>query len=89
MSHIDREIATFGSPLHGALAPRPHTEAWLPQGWRTLGAAFEDAVDVILTWRERTQTRRQLMLLDDRLLRDIGINRVQAQSEAEKPFWRA
>ena len=50
--------------------------------------ALEHAVDTILTWRERATTRRHLLSLDDRLLKDIGITRTQAFGEAEKPFWR-
>jgi uncharacterized protein YjiS (DUF1127 family) len=39
---------------------------------------------VFARWRER----RMLEELDDRMLRDIGINRSQALAEAAKPFWR-
>jgi uncharacterized protein YjiS (DUF1127 family) len=81
-------IATFASPLHGALAPGPLAEPWLPRAWRGLFAALEHAADVVWTWHERTKTRRQLAMLDDRLLKDIGITRLDARSEAEKPFWR-
>jgi uncharacterized protein YjiS (DUF1127 family) len=35
------------------------------------------------SWRER----RALEELDDRALRDIGISRSQALTEANKPFW--
>lgn len=31
--------------------------------------------------------RRQLATLDDHQLRDIGITRQQAQTEARRPFW--
>jgi uncharacterized protein YjiS (DUF1127 family) len=34
-------------------------------------------------WRER----RILEDLDDRMLRDIGVNRFEATAEARKPFW--
>ena len=39
-------------------------------------------------WHERTRQRRQLASLDDRALRDIGIDRASAHFEASKPFWR-
>lgn len=39
-------------------------------------------------WRERARQRRALMALDDRLLRDIGISRADAEREVAKPFWR-
>lgn len=104
MSQIDREmeqigrhrgsvppfssVATLAAPLHGALTARPLSEPWLPRAWRALEAALQDVADAIWTWRERAKMRHQLLMLDDRLLRDIGITRLQARSEAEKPFWR-
>ena len=104
MSQIDREMeriargpgfgtllssaVTLGSPLHGALTSRSLHEPWLLKGWKALYAALEGAVDTILTWHERARMRRQLLTLDDRLLKDIGITRTQAFGEAEKPFWR-
>lgn len=36
----------------------------------------------------RRQQRRALAQLDDRLLRDIGVDRQDALLEAAKPFWR-
>jgi uncharacterized protein YjiS (DUF1127 family) len=38
--------------------------------------------------RERYRQRRQLMEMDDRQLKDIGITREQAQQEARKPIWK-
>ena len=38
--------------------------------------------------RERYQQRRQLMEMDDRELKDIGITREQAEQEARKPIWK-
>lgn len=38
-------------------------------------------------WHQRARQRRQLGLLDDRLLRDIGIDRASAREETAKPFW--
>ena len=38
-------------------------------------------------WQVRARQRRDLLDLDDRLLRDIGINRAVAEREASKPFW--
>jgi uncharacterized protein YjiS (DUF1127 family) len=104
MSQIDREmeqigrrrgsvapfssVATLAAPLHGTLTARPLSEPWLPRAWRALHAALRPAADTISTWRERAKMRNQLLMLDDRLLRDIGITRLEARSEAEKPFWR-
>jgi uncharacterized protein YjiS (DUF1127 family) len=45
-------------------------------------------VDMLLEWHERSRQRRALMALDDRLLKDIGISRADAERETSKPFWR-
>ncbi len=45
--------------------------------------------DTLLDWQERQRQRRSLMALDDRLLKDLGISRLDAQHEFDKPFWRA
>jgi uncharacterized protein YjiS (DUF1127 family) len=37
---------------------------------------------------ERSRQRRALAELDDRLLRDIGVTRTDAEEEANKPCWR-
>ncbi|WP_222948301.1 DUF1127 domain-containing protein [Thauera sedimentorum] len=36
----------------------------------------------------RRRGRRELLELDERLLRDVGLSREQALREADKPFWR-
>ncbi len=46
------------------------------------------AVDTVLRWQERTRGRKELQQLDDRLLKDIGLNRIDAMREADKPFWK-
>jgi uncharacterized protein YjiS (DUF1127 family) len=40
-------------------------------------------------WRQRAYERRALLSLSDRELRDIGITRLDALREAEKPIWRS
>lgn len=45
-------------------------------------------VDMLLQFHERARQRQALMALDDRLLRDIGVSRADAEREASKPFWR-
>ena len=47
------------------------------------------AADTLLGWIQRDRDRRALHNLDDRLLRDIGVTRVELEAEAGKPFWRA
>lgn len=36
----------------------------------------------------RLHTRRRLLELDERALKDIGLTREQARAEALKPFWK-
>ncbi|NDH62599.1 MAG: DUF1127 domain-containing protein [Alphaproteobacteria bacterium] len=40
-----------------------------------------------MTRSELARSRRQLAQLDDRLLRDIGLDRDAARFEATKGFW--
>ncbi len=39
-------------------------------------------------WRRRARDRASLGALDDRMLADIGVSRVDAEFLANKPFWR-
>jgi len=46
---------------------------------------------ILRLWRRRRRDRRELaklVLLDDRLLRDIGLTRGSAEFLINKPFWR-
>jgi uncharacterized protein YjiS (DUF1127 family) len=46
------------------------------------------AVGLLLCWHERARQRRALLRLDDRMLKDIGISRADAEREASRPFWQ-
>ncbi len=46
-------------------------------------------VKTLDSWKRRARTRRDFADLDDRLLRDIGVDRVDRWIEINKPFWRA
>ncbi len=39
-------------------------------------------------WLERREQRQALLGLSDAMLKDIGLNRVDAWQEGSKPFWR-
>ena len=39
-------------------------------------------------WRQRRNGRLELARFDERMLRDIGLTRVDADYEINKPFWR-
>ncbi|MBZ5488450.1 DUF1127 domain-containing protein [Halomonas aquamarina] len=44
--------------------------------------------DRLRRYRECRRSRRQLLTLDDRLLKDIGISRAQAHREGKRTFWQ-
>jgi uncharacterized protein YjiS (DUF1127 family) len=68
---------TFG-PAHAGHGPYDRAALRLRQ-----------ALDTLRLWQARGRGRQQLRTFDDHLLRDIGITRLQAEAEADKPFWRA
>jgi uncharacterized protein YjiS (DUF1127 family) len=39
-------------------------------------------------WRRRQHGRLELARFDERMLRDIGLTRIDAEYEINKPFWR-
>ncbi len=57
----------------------------LPAGF---GRLFLAPLQTVQMWYERSRQRDRLARLDDRLLSDIGIDRITAMQEASKPFWR-
>ncbi len=51
-------------------------------------APLDALLELLVTWQERAEQRHCLAQLDDRLLRDVGLDRLDAAREAAKPFWR-
>lgn len=39
-------------------------------------------------WRRRARDRAELASLDDRMLRDVGLTRADAEFLSNKPFWQ-
>ena len=58
---------------------------WTIQPGRVAG----NLARLVVLWCRRSRQRRALEKLDDRLLRDIGIGRIDADNEARKWFWQA
>jgi uncharacterized protein YjiS (DUF1127 family) len=50
--------------------------------------ALARLVDLLATWERRARERRTLAEMSNHMLKDLGISRVDAQLEADKPFWR-
>jgi uncharacterized protein YjiS (DUF1127 family) len=44
---------------------------------------------LFIEWRQRARSRLELMSLDDRELWDMGLTRVDAHRESNKPFWES
>jgi uncharacterized protein YjiS (DUF1127 family) len=57
-------------------------------GARRAGACAIGAWRHLARLHERSRQRRALARLDDRLLRDVGITRYEAEWECRKPFWQ-
>ena len=74
------------APVHGL---EPTAPARRRRVSRRLASLVGDVRATARLWQQRAADRRQLLILDDHLLRDIGISRLQAEAEAHKPFWRA
>jgi uncharacterized protein YjiS (DUF1127 family) len=52
-----------------------------------LAGAVVVGVENVMTRAELARSRRHLSQLDERLLRDIGLDRATARYEATKGFW--
>lgn len=52
------------------------------------GTSLLRIVDLLLTWLRRSQQRRQLGSLSDRMLKDIGVSRADVDYETSRRFWR-
>ncbi len=52
-----------------------------------MAGAVVVGIEAVMTRSELARSRRQLAQLDERLLRDIGLDRGTARFEATKGFW--
>lgn len=51
--------------------------------------AFTGLFRTVAEWQRRSEERHHIRQLDERLLRDMGLRRIDAMTEADKPFWEA
>ncbi|WP_347310211.1 DUF1127 domain-containing protein [Defluviimonas sp. SAOS-178_SWC] len=65
-------------------APKLH----LPSGRLTARATVAQLGRLVNEWSGRRRSRLALSRLDDRLVRDIGLDRALCEDEALRPFWR-
>jgi len=55
---------------------------------QNLQQRVRETVAQLQFWRNRAASRSMLASLDDRMLRDIGLDRATADEESRTPFWR-
>ncbi len=60
----------------------------LTSGRATLLATVAQWDRLVRQWAVRRRSRVALALLDDHLIRDIGLDRAACEDEALRPFWR-
>ena len=78
------------SPANETMTRRPLYGSVPPLTVRSSAySALSDMRGLIGVWRRRFDERKKLGLLDDRMLRDIGLDRQDIAVEVEKPFWKA
>lgn len=64
---------------------------WMGSDWQRVGDArpawWRRAWQRIVRWRELARQRRQLAMLSDVALKDIGLSRADIWVETQRPFW--
>ncbi len=65
-----------------------HLLQCLPNCEETVINPVKRLLKTLEIWVDRVNQRKQLAKLDDRMLKDIGITRIEANREIAKPFWR-
>jgi len=63
-------------------------KVWARAGVRLLLGDLRRLMDLLALWQRRSVDRQRLHDMDERLLKDMGIDRIDALQEAAKPFWR-
>jgi uncharacterized protein YjiS (DUF1127 family) len=79
------------SIAHPAPALQPQNRvAFLGPSWPTTltTVLLPRWLAAVRRMHERRRQRQDLRVLDDHLLRDIGVTHEQARREAGRPFWR-
>lgn len=71
-----------------AAEARGHRPIAIPAFWRWIGRSVFHILGLPGRWIERSRSRAEMGQLDDRMLRDIGLSRLDVARELRKPFWR-
>jgi uncharacterized protein YjiS (DUF1127 family) len=67
---------------------QPHYRARRQSAIHALNDAANHFFATLREWWRRNRERAQLAALDDRMLKDIGLTRADAEFLSNKPFWR-
>ena len=67
----------------------PSWREWIATGGRKAAGDLLRLVEMLGRWHDRARQRSALAMLDDTVLKDIGLSRVDVWLECSKPFWRA
>lgn len=74
--------------LHPLETPRPERAGRAARFRTILGRTLVRLVEPVISWDQRRRDRRLLASLDDRALRDIGIDRTTAERDGTTSSWR-
>ena len=66
----------------------PHSVVRQQRAGRGLSGAVSRIPATLREWRRRVHDRARLAELDERMLKDIGLTRADAEFLINKPFWR-
>ncbi len=67
---------------------QPHYRVPRQSAVQALSDVGNHFVATLREWRRRVHERGELSGLDDRMLKDIGLTRADAEFLSNKPFWR-
>ena len=82
-----QRVTPRGSARHEAAAAVPNRPVEAPRGrWRLILGSI---VAMLREWRRRSVNRSQLARLDERTLRDIGLDPGVVDYEMYQSFWRS
>jgi uncharacterized protein YjiS (DUF1127 family) len=76
------------SPAASSCPDRTPQETRWQASPRRLGGFLSGVRVALREWRSRRNGRLELARFDERMLRDIGLTRVDAEYEINKPLWR-
>jgi uncharacterized protein YjiS (DUF1127 family) len=74
------DTAAIAQPAPAEPISAPRSPRW--------STAVVSALALVLTWIARWRDRRDLAMLDDYMLKDLGLTRCDVFREVEKPIWR-